>query len=72
MTMSGGGAKGGAVWGKTDPKGNTVVKEEVNAGSLFATIYGCLGIKHDKSYFLGARPIPLVDPGFEPIKELVG
>ena len=71
MTMTGGKAKGGAVWGKTDDKGNKVVKDEVNAGQLFATIYGALGIKHDKSYYLGARPIPLVDPGFEPIKELV-
>ncbi len=72
MTMTGGKAKGGAVWGKSDDKGNKVVKDEVNAGQLFATIYECLGIKHDKSYYLGARPIPLVDPGFEPIKELVG
>ncbi|MFY7951356.1 MAG: DUF1501 domain-containing protein [Armatimonadaceae bacterium] len=72
MTMSGGGAKGGAVWGKTDDKGNKVIDQEVNAGTLFATIYDCLGIKHDKNYYVGSRPIPLVDPGFEPIKELVG
>ena len=31
-----------------------------------------VSIKHDKNYYVGARPIPLVDPGFEPIKELVG
>jgi len=72
MTMTGGKAKGGAVWGKSDDKGNKIIKDEVNAGQLFATIYECLGIKYDKSYYLGARPIPLVDPGFEPIKELVG
>ncbi len=72
MTMSGGGAKGGAVWGKTDAKGDKVIDQEVNAGSLFATIYDCLGIKHDKNYYVGSRPIPLVDPGFEPIGELVG
>ena len=72
MTMTGGKAKGGAVWGKTDDKGSKVVKDEVNAGTLFATIYECLGIKHDKSYYVGARPIPLVEPGFEPVAELVG
>jgi uncharacterized protein (DUF1501 family) len=72
MTMTGCQAKGGAVWGKTDEKGNKVVKDEVNAGNLYATIYAALGIKHDKSYYVGARPIPLVEPGFEPIKELVG
>jgi len=72
MTMSGGGAKGGAVWGKTDDKGNKVIKDEVNAGNLYATIFAALGIKHDKNYYLGSRPIPLVEPGFEPIRELVG
>ncbi len=72
MTMTGGGAKGGAVWGKTDAKGDKVIDQEVNAGTLFATIYECLGIKHDKNYYVGSRPIPLVDPGFEPIAELVG
>ncbi|MEO2088714.1 MAG: DUF1501 domain-containing protein [Gemmataceae bacterium] len=72
MTMTGGGAKGGAVWGKTDAKGDKVIDQEVNAGTLFATIYAALGIKHDKNYYVGSRPIPLVDPGFEPIKELVG
>jgi uncharacterized protein (DUF1501 family) len=71
MTMSGGGAKGGALWGKTDDKGNTVVDQEVNAGTLFATIYESLGIRHDKNYYLGSRPVPLVDPGFAPIKELL-
>lgn len=70
--MSGGGAKGGAVWGKTDDKGKTVKDQEVNAGTLFATIYAALGIKYDKNYYVGSRPIPLVDPGFEPIRELVG
>jgi len=72
MTMSGGGIKGGAVWGKTDDKGNKVIDQEVNAGTLFATLYEALGIKHDKNYYVGSRPIPLVDPGFHPIDELMG
>jgi len=71
MTMTGGGAKGGAVWGKTDAKGDKVVDQEVNAGTLFATLYESLGIKHDKNYYLGQRPVPLVDPGFEPIEQLL-
>ena len=71
MTMTGGGAKGGAVYGKTDPKGATVVDEEVDAGSLFATIYSFLGINPHKNYYVGSRPIPLVNPGVEPIAALV-
>ena len=71
MTMIGGGAKGGAVYGKSDPKGNTVVAEEVDAGSLFATIYTNLGINPQKNYYVGSRPVPLVNPGVEPIAALV-
>lgn len=71
MTMTGGGAKGGAVYGKTDPNGATVVDGEVDAGTLFATIYSNLGINPHKNYYVGSRPIPLVNPGIEPIAELV-
>ena len=71
MTMTGCGAKGGAVYGKTDPKGNTVVAEEVDAGSLFATIYAALGLNPQKNYYVGSRPIPLVNPGIEPVTALV-
>lgn len=70
-TLTGGGAKGGAVYGKTDPKGNTVTAEEVDAGSLFATIYSNLGINPQKNYYVGQRPVPLVNPGVEPIAALV-
>ena len=61
----------GAVYGKSDAKGNTVTAEEVDAGSLFATIYSNLGINPHKNYYVGSRPIPLVDPGTEPIAALV-
>jgi uncharacterized protein (DUF1501 family) len=71
MTITGGGIKGGAVYGKTDPKGQTVVSEEVDAGSLFATIYSALGINPHKNYYVGSRPVPLVNPGVEEIKGLV-
>ena len=67
MTMTGCGIKEGAVYGKTDPKGQTVVNEQVDAGSLFATIYSGLGLKPDKNYYVGSRPIPLVNPGIEAI-----
>jgi uncharacterized protein (DUF1501 family) len=67
MTITGCGIKGGSVYGKTDAKGNTVTAEEVNAGSLFATIYSALGINPHKNYYVGSRPVPLVDPGVEPV-----
>jgi len=70
-TISGAGIKRGSVYGKSDPKGNTVVAEEVDAGSLFATIYSALGLDPHKNYYVGSRPIPLVNPGVEAIKALV-
>jgi Protein of unknown function (DUF1501) len=69
-SLTGCGIKPG-VYGKTDANGNKVVDGEVDAGKLFATIYSALGINPHKNYYLGSRPIPLVEPGTEPIKEVL-
>lgn len=71
MTMTGCGAKCGAVWGKTDAKGLTVTDQEVNPANLFATIYAALGVNPHKNYYVGPRPVPLVDPGAEPVKAVL-
>ena len=42
-----------------------------NAARLFATIYRALGINPHKNYYVGSRPIPLVDAGTEPIREVL-
>lgn len=70
-TLTGCGVKGGACYGKSDPTGNRVVDGEIGAGELFATIYEALGIKHDKNYYIGSRPVPLVNPGIKPVKEVL-
>ena len=70
-TLSGGGVRGGSVYGKTDKNGRTVVDGEVGPAQLFATIYQALGIDHQKDYMVGARPVPLTDPGTEPIREVL-
>jgi hypothetical protein len=70
-SLSGCGIRGGAAYGKTDEDGMNVVEGEVNAAGLFATIFQALGIDHQHEYFLGDRPIPLTDPGTQPIKELL-
>ena len=69
--MTGGGIKGGVAYGKTDPLGNKVVDGETDAAKLFATLYSALGINPHKNYYLGSRPVPLVDPGTQVIKELI-
>ena len=70
-SLSGCGIQGGSVYGKTDAKGERVVEGEIGAAELFATIYRALGINHQKNYYVGSRPVPLVDPGIKPIKEVL-
>ena len=70
-TLSGCGIKGGSVYGKTDANGQTVVDGEAGAAELFATIFNALGIDHQKNYRVGARPVPLTDPGTEPIDSVL-
>jgi len=71
VTLSGCGIKGGSVYGKSDEDGKTVIEGKVGAAQLFATIFQALGIDHKKDYFVGARPLPLTDPGTEPIREVL-
>ena len=70
-TITGAGIKGGACYGKTDATGNKVVDGQTDAGPLFATIYKALGINPTKNYYVGSRPVPLVNPGIEEIKEVL-
>lgn len=71
MSLSGCGVKPGACYGKTDPTGNRVVEGQVAAPEVYATIYSALGIKPDKNYYVGARPVPLTEPGTKAIKEVL-
>jgi hypothetical protein len=70
-SLSGCGIKGGTVFGKTDDDGNKVADGEVGAEALFATIFNALGINHQKNYYVGARPVPLTNPGTKPIPEVL-
>jgi len=70
-TLSGCGVRGGSVYGRSDASGNRVADGEIGAARLFATIYRALGISPRKNYYLGARPIPLTDPGTEPVSEVL-
>lgn len=69
-TLSGCGITPG-VFGETDEDGQTVKDGEVGAGEFFATIFEALGIKHDHELHVGSRPIPLVNPGIKPIRDVL-
>lgn len=71
VTLTGAGVQGGAVHGKSDPQGQRVVDGEIGAGEVFATIYKALGINPNKNYYVGSRPVPLVNPGIKPVKEVL-
>ena len=70
-SLHGGRTVHGAVYGKTDAKGECVVEGEIGAGEMFATILEATGIDHKREYHVGARPIPLVNPGIKPVSELI-
>jgi len=71
-TLSGCGVQGGSVYGKTDADGQQVAEGQIGAGELFATIFQALGIDHQKEYHVGVRPVPLTEPGTQPINEVLG
>lgn len=71
MSLSGCGIKPGACYGKSDATGNRVAEGEVGAPQVYATIYSALGIKPDKNYYVGSRPVPLTEPGTKPITEVL-
>jgi hypothetical protein len=71
MLMGGGPLKGGTVVGSSDEIGGAPRDRPVTPAQIAATVYKGLGI--DLAVELpGAqgRPIPLVDRGVEPVREL--
>jgi len=69
--MAGCGVQEGAIFGETDKDGKEVKDGEVGAGELFATMLHAVGIPHDKNYYFGPRPVPLVNHGILPIHQVL-
>jgi hypothetical protein len=71
MLMAGGGVKGGQVIGSSDDTGGYPKDRPVTPGQIAATVYHGLGIDLETE-LPGAqgRPIPIVDRGVEPVREL--
>jgi hypothetical protein len=68
--LAGGGVRGGQAIGKTSPDGMTVEDRPAPVSDLLATICGALAIdiSHQNISNVG-RPIRVVDPKAEPVKE---
>jgi hypothetical protein len=71
IVLSGGGIKGGQVYGSTDIDGKEVKENPVSEGDLFATIYKTLGINPREKHYHGVRPVWLTPEGARAVKELV-
>jgi hypothetical protein len=72
VVLSGGGIKGGIVYGASDADGKQVKDNPVSEGDLFATVYTALGINHREKHYHGQRPVWLTPEGSKPVKELLG
>jgi uncharacterized protein (DUF1501 family) len=69
--FAGGGVKGGRVVGKSDEIGGYPAERPVAPANVVATIYHSLGLDLETELpGPQGRPFPLIDRGFEPIKEL--
>jgi len=70
--MAGAGLEGGRVVGGTSKDGSTVSERPVSAPEMLATICRRLDLDISKQNMSNVgRPIRLVDPGTEPVKELL-
>ena len=72
--MAGGGMRTGQVIGATDREAAQPTERPIKFQDVFATLYQCLGLNPANTTVqdpLG-RPQNLVDPGYHPIRELVG
>src|SRR5262249_6440220 len=70
--IAGGGIKGGQAVGKTSKDGTTVEERPTPTKDLIATVCKALGIDPEKTNMSNvSRPIPIVDRGAEPVKEVL-
>jgi hypothetical protein len=71
VAMTGCGIKPGVVYGKTNADGTQVADGEVNAGHLFHTYLRALGLNPKERHEVGGQRLPIGDPAFGPIQEVL-
>jgi hypothetical protein len=70
--LAGGGIKGGQAIGRTSADGMEVAERPINVRDFLATICRALGLDPAKQNMSNVgRPIRLVEPGAEPVKEVL-
>ncbi|HUF60605.1 MAG TPA: DUF1501 domain-containing protein [Verrucomicrobiales bacterium] len=71
ICLGGAGIQPGAVIGATSADGTEVKERQVDAGHLFHTYLAALGLKSTGHFTIDGRKVPMADPAFEPISELL-
>jgi Protein of unknown function (DUF1501) len=72
VVLGGGGIRGGQVVGRTSADGASVVERPVSVPDLMATICLALGLDPTRQNMSGVgRPIRLVEPGFQALREIL-
>jgi hypothetical protein len=71
VCVAGAKIKRGAVIGKTNDNGTAVTEREVNQGHLFHTYLAALGLDSRGHFAIDGREVPMADPAFQPIDELI-
>jgi hypothetical protein len=71
ICLGGAGLQRGAVIGATNDKGTEVTSRQVDGGHLFHTYLSALGIKSTGHFTVAGQKMPVADPAFEPIDELL-
>jgi uncharacterized protein (DUF1501 family) len=71
ICLGGAGLQAGAVIGKTNDHGTEVTERQVDTGHLFHTYLSALGLKSTGNFTIAGQKVPMADPAFGPIDELL-
>ena len=71
ICLGGANVQRGAVVGKTNANGTKVEDREVTAGHLFHTYLQAVGLNSSDHFDIDGRPMPLADPAYSGISELL-
>jgi len=71
ICLGGGRIARGALVGKTNANGTKVIDREVSFAHLFHTYLAGVGLDSHEPFDVGGRPVPMADPAFGPIDELI-
>ncbi len=71
VALGGCGVQRGAAFGQTNANGTKVDDGEVNHAMLFHTYLSAVGLNSSHNFDIGGREIPMADPAFGPIKEVL-